>query len=71
MNEKVDIKKLQLEVLNNEDVAVRTYHILYDASEGPRYRLKIGKYIYSITADGELIEKDNQPVINKNFTPYD
>lgn len=71
MNEKADIRKLQLEVLNREDMPVRTYHILYDANEGPKYRLKIGKHTYSVTADGELQEMDNQPIINPKFTPYD
>ena len=56
MNEKIQLKKLQLEVLNREDKAVRTYTINFDASEGPKYRLKIGEHIYSITADGELLD---------------
>ena len=50
---------------------VRTYHILYDANEGPKYRLKIGKHTYSVTADGELLTTNNQPLINPDFTPYD
>jgi hypothetical protein len=69
--ENFDLRKLQLQVLNKEDIPVRTYHIMFNASEGPKYRLKIGKYIYNISVDGELLETNNQPLFNKDFTPYD
>lgn len=65
MNEKIDIRKLQLEILNREGMPVRTYNIVYDASEGPKHMLRIGSNIYSVTSDGELLTNENKPVINK------
>jgi hypothetical protein len=67
-------KKLELVVLNPQDESVRTYSLMYDPSEGVRYKLRMGSHVYSMTVDGELIPIDNEKdkgIPNPRFTPYD